>query len=177
MWFLLGRATQQSNNLWLTKVLEVIMLNWRHSTCRSECDYEPSVFSYIFSFLFLSLLDIVGSYGSGYLVWQEVIDNGVKVKYFTLFISQIPIFHERAITKRWNIHSNCQVKPDTVVHIWKSGAKELNSTTWLGLQTLYSTCWYLNRVSSGADWPTHYACDPQKFNGIISQNSFYVLLL
>jgi hexosaminidase len=62
-----------------------------------------------------------------------------------------------------------QVEANTVAHIWKgNGLKEVNRTTHLGLQTLYSSCWYLNRISMGPDWHHYYACDPREFNGIHS---------
>uniref|UniRef100_A0A915IJ71 beta-N-acetylhexosaminidase n=1 Tax=Romanomermis culicivorax TaxID=13658 RepID=A0A915IJ71_ROMCU len=75
---------------------------------------------------------------TGYLVWQEVVDNGV------------------------------QVKPDTVVHVWKGNNEgewgaELDRVTVKKLKAVLSSCWYLNYISYGTDWYKYYQCDPQKF--------------
>ncbi|ELU13491.1 hypothetical protein CAPTEDRAFT_183554 [Capitella teleta] len=96
------------------------------------------------AFYMQNLLDIVGSYGSGYLVWQEVIDNGVKIK------------------------------PDTIAHVWKSSLDEVKRTTGRGLQTLYSTCWYLDYIAYGRQWPKYYSCDPQNFNGTKAQKDLVI---
>jgi hexosaminidase len=59
-----------------------------------------------------------------------------------------------------------QVHPDTIAHVWKSPVAEVNQTTSHGLQTLYSTCWYLDYIAYGKQWPQYYSCDPQSFNGL-----------
>lgn len=43
---------------------------------------KKKLFNY-FCFFILSLVDIVSSTNKGYIVWQEVFDNGVKVGYMT----------------------------------------------------------------------------------------------
>ena len=69
-----------------------------------------------------------------YIVWQEVFDDGVE------------------ITK------------GTIVNVWKPGWKlELERVTSAGHMAVVSSCWYLNYLKYGLDWPKHYKCDPHSF--------------
>ncbi|KAK2166604.1 hypothetical protein LSH36_37g04000, partial [Paralvinella palmiformis] len=82
--------------------------------------------------LLLDIIAKIGSQreqGSGYIVWQEVFDNGVKLK------------------------------PDTIVQIWSGDAFDIGRVTGAGFRTLYSTCWYLDYINYGQDWDKYYLCE------------------
>lgn len=97
------------------------------------------------SFYIGKLLDIVDSYKSGSVVWQEVFDNGVKVH------------------------------PDTVIEVWKGKElEELEAVTAAGLKAILSSPWYLNRITLGPDWHNYYAVEPQNFNGTELQKALVI---
>ncbi|KAM6902626.1 beta-hexosaminidase subunit beta isoform 2-T2 [Xenentodon cancila] len=88
-----------------------------------------------------TLLNIVTATKKGYIVWQEVFDNDVKLK------------------------------PDTVVHVWMSGGSdaEMNKVTTAGYTTVLSAPWYLDYISYGQDWQKYYKVEPLNFNGTEEQ--------
>jgi hexosaminidase len=90
------------------------------------------------------LLNLVGSLGKSYVVWEEIFDNGL------------------------------QVKNDTVIEVWKSNQQVVAKVTAAGLRAIYSTCWYLNYISYSADWENYYRCDPMDFDGTDQQKSLVV---
>jgi hexosaminidase len=88
------------------------------------------------------LLQIVSSFNTEYIVWQEVFDNGVKVR------------------------------PDTVIEVWKGGEmKELSAVTAAGLKAILASPWYLDYISYGADWSKYYTAEPLNFNGTEAQKA------
>ena len=63
-----------------------------------------------------------------------------------------------------------EIANDTLVHIWKDGKatpmkEELAKVTKAGYNVVLSSCWYLNYISYGTDWPKYYNCDPHDFDG------------
>ncbi|KAI8499287.1 hypothetical protein Bbelb_230510 [Branchiostoma belcheri] len=62
------------------------------------------------------------------------------------------------------------VSLNTIVHVWKwNHTRELARVTQAGYKALLSSCWYLNHISYGQDWPQYYGCDPQDFQGTQQQ--------
>ncbi|KAI1304962.1 Beta-hexosaminidase subunit alpha [Halotydeus destructor] len=100
------------------------------------------------SYYLQRVVDIVGGLNKSYIVWQEVFDNGV------------------------------QLRPDTVVHIWKHDGKwedEMAKVTGSGFSALLSAPWYLNYVHNPhqkpLDWVAMYQADPQAFTGTPEQRA------
>uniref|UniRef100_A0A8C6XIS3 Beta-hexosaminidase n=1 Tax=Naja naja TaxID=35670 RepID=A0A8C6XIS3_NAJNA len=97
------------------------------------------------SFYIQRLLDIVASYKKGYMVWQEVFDNGVKVN------------------------------PHAVIHVWKGKfQQEMSRVTEAGFRALLSSPWYLNIISYGQDWLEAYQIEPLDFEGSAEQKKLVI---
>uniref|UniRef100_UPI00358EAC50 beta-hexosaminidase subunit alpha-like isoform X2 n=1 Tax=Myxine glutinosa TaxID=7769 RepID=UPI00358EAC50 len=98
------------------------------------------------SFYIERILQIVGANKKGYLVWQEVFDNDVKLR------------------------------PDTLIHVWKIRRyqSELSNVTAAGFSTLVSAHWYMNHLDNGKKWTEYYLPDPQNFTGSEAQKKLVV---
>lgn len=98
------------------------------------------------SYYMTRLTSLVSKIGNSYIVWQEPLDNGVKLA------------------------------ADTVVNVWKNygvrkAAEEMTFVTKSGYKAITSACWYLNMLSYGEDWHKYYQCDPLNFNGTDTQKA------
>lgn len=106
-------------------------------------------FKQLESFYIQTLLDIVSDYDKGYVVWQEVFDNKVKVR------------------------------PDTIIQVWREEVpveymKEMEQITEAGYRALLSAPWYLNRVTYGPDWKNMYKVEPLAFHGTPEQKALVI---
>ncbi|KAI5163830.1 beta-hexosaminidase subunit alpha isoform X1 [Manis pentadactyla] len=106
-------------------------------------------FKQLESFYIQTLLDIVSAYGKGYVVWQEVFDNKVKVR------------------------------PDTIIQVWRQKIpvnywNELHQITSAGFRALLSAPWYLNWISYGPDWKNAYMVEPLAFEGSPEQKALVI---
>ncbi|XP_071768140.1 beta-hexosaminidase subunit beta isoform X2 [Centroberyx gerrardi] len=103
-------------------------------------------YSKLESFYIQRLLDIVTTTKKGYMIWQEVFDNGVKLK------------------------------PDTVVHVWMGNRleEEMYNVTAAGYTTILSSPWYLDYISYGQDWKKYYEVDPLNFKGTDAQKKLVI---
>nr|XP_026690053.1 beta-hexosaminidase subunit alpha-like [Ciona intestinalis] len=92
------------------------------------------------------VIDITGAIGFSYIVWQEVIDNGVKAK------------------------------DDTVVEVWINNHPEVEmaKVTALGYRTILAAPWYLEELTVGEDWKKYYSYEPTNFNGTAQQKALVI---
>ncbi|XP_076614188.1 beta-hexosaminidase subunit beta isoform X2 [Chaetodon auriga] len=103
-------------------------------------------YSKLESFYIQRLLEIVTTTNKGYMIWQEVFDNGVKLK------------------------------DDTVVHVWIGGGsnEEMSKVTAAGYTTILSAPWYLDYISYAQDWQKYYKVEPLSFNGTEEQKKLVI---
>ncbi|XP_076867333.1 beta-hexosaminidase subunit beta isoform X2 [Brachyhypopomus gauderio] len=103
-------------------------------------------YSKLESFYIQRLLDIVSSTNKGYMVWQEVFDNGVKLK------------------------------GDTVVEVWIMNKlkEELQNVTGAGFTAILAAPWYLDYISTGQDWKKYYQVEPLSFDGTSEQKKLVI---
>ncbi|KAI1905255.1 hypothetical protein AGOR_G00014230 [Albula goreensis] len=151
-------------------------------------------YSKLESYYIQKILDIVAETNKGYMVWQEVFDNGVKLKPDTVVEVWIGYKMEEELqnvtaagyttilSAPWYLdyisygqdwQKYYKIKPDTLVQVWKGNVqkyqKEMALVTAAGFQTLLSSPWYLNRISYGQDWQQIYKADPYDFDGTEEQ--------
>ncbi|KAM9094756.1 beta-hexosaminidase subunit beta [Sarcophilus harrisii] len=104
-------------------------------------DYEK-----LESYYIQKLIDIVSSTNKGYIVWQEVFDNEVKLK------------------------------QDTIIEVWigPSYNLELQKVTAAGYHAVLAAPWYLDYISYGQDWKKYYKVEPLDFSGTESQKDLVI---
>ncbi|KAI2664610.1 Beta-hexosaminidase subunit beta [Labeo rohita] len=159
-------------------------------------------YSKLESFYIQKLLDIVASTNKGYMVWQEVFDNGVKLNAdtvvevwmgnkmeeelqnvtgagFTTILSAPWYLDYISYGQDWQRYY--KVEPlnfpaDTQIHVWieRQYQEEMAQVTAAGFSALLSSPWYLNRISYGQDWVNIYKADPQNFTGTDAQKKLVI---
>lgn len=55
---------------------------------------------------------------------------------------------------------NDTTSDNLMAHIWKN-KKDIEYVTKMGYYAILSACWYLDFITSTADWKSYYSCDPQ----------------
>ena len=50
----------------------------------------------------------------------------------------------------------------------------MNRITKSGHKVILSSCWYLNYIKYGLDWPNFYKCDPENFGGNDEQKKLVI---
>ncbi|XP_035665449.1 beta-hexosaminidase subunit beta-like [Branchiostoma floridae] len=72
---------------------------------------------------------------------------------------------------------------DTIIHVWEWNdtryqgepfREEMAKVTAAGYRTILSSCYYLNYISYGRDWPQYYECDPHDFQGTEAQKQLVI---
>uniref|UniRef100_A0A8D0FYV7 Beta-hexosaminidase n=1 Tax=Sphenodon punctatus TaxID=8508 RepID=A0A8D0FYV7_SPHPU len=98
------------------------------------------------SYYIKEVLETVSSLNKRSMVWQEVFDNGVKIK------------------------------PDTIVEVWMGHLypSELSRVTKAGYTTVLAAPWYLDYISYGQDWKKYYSVEPLDFLGCEMQKKLVV---
>uniref|UniRef100_A0AAY4AP62 Beta-hexosaminidase n=1 Tax=Denticeps clupeoides TaxID=299321 RepID=A0AAY4AP62_9TELE len=88
---------------------------------------------------------IQSSTDKGYMVWQEVFDNGVKVGWTVVEVWKSSELEE-----------------------------ELYNVTGAGYTTILSAPWYLDYISYGQDWQNYYKVEPLTFKGTDAQKKLVI---
>ncbi|XP_060596365.1 uncharacterized protein LOC132750412 isoform X1 [Ruditapes philippinarum] len=58
------------------------------------------------------------------------------------------------------MNNNVQLPNDTIIQVWQGGMEEVERAISLGMNVIYSSCWYLDLIEYGTKWSKYYQCDP-----------------
>ncbi|VIO88168.1 Glycosyl hydrolase family 20, catalytic domain containing protein [Brugia malayi] len=108
----------------------------------------PSIQAWYFSKFVPLLHSLKFGKNKKFLVWQEVISGA-------------------------NLTINMTRNDNLIAHIWKN-TRDIEYATKLGYYVILSACWYLDLITSTADWKLYYSCDPQDFNGTEAQKHLVI---
>uniref|UniRef100_A0AC34QMM1 Beta-N-acetylhexosaminidase n=1 Tax=Panagrolaimus sp. JU765 TaxID=591449 RepID=A0AC34QMM1_9BILA len=103
-------------------------------------------------------------------------DTTKLLNYYFQKLVKLVQTHKNTTMIFWQEVLDMNVAPaGSVAHVWKGNnldeiMQEMYTVTAAGHRALLSSCWYLNYIKYGADWPDFYACDPQHFGGTDEQN-------
>ncbi|KAK9805226.1 hypothetical protein WJX72_007110 [[Myrmecia] bisecta] len=133
------------------------------------------------------VLELAAAAGRSYIVWQEILDNGVKVKNDTVvhvwkwWEDGRQLGHEtgNAAGARHHhpkpatcaLHQGCRPE-GAPANDASAYLKEMARITEQGYRVLLSSPWYLNLGSYDAEeWAQYYAVDPLGFEGSAAQHA------
>ena len=58
------------------------------------------------------------------------------------------------------LKNELDVPKDTIIQIWFSKQEAVERAVQKGHKVIFSTCWYLDWIKYGVQWPQYYLCDP-----------------
>ncbi|XP_052231450.1 uncharacterized protein LOC127844929 isoform X1 [Dreissena polymorpha] len=58
------------------------------------------------------------------------------------------------------MNNNVKLPNDSIIQVWLGGMEEVERAISLGMNVIYSTCWYINYIEYGTKWIKYYQCDP-----------------
>jgi hexosaminidase len=115
---------------------------WRSNPDIKAFMSENNMSSYgqLGNYFFQNVIRLLDSLNSKFLVWEEVFRNGVTLP------------------------------NNAVIHVREDGGFDtLAAVTKAGKFGVYSTCWYLDQLSTGSDWQKFYECELLDFDGTDEQ--------
>ncbi|CAG2166455.1 unnamed protein product, partial [Oppiella nova] len=101
-------------------------------------------------------LENVKDVGYNTMLWQDPVDNGVKLDKESIVV----------IWKDTNL--------DPALDLWQNYIAKIAKN---GYQMVLSACWYLNYIQTpypDKDWEKYYLCDPRHFNGTESEKDLVI---
>ncbi|GLV43438.1 fused lobes [Carabus blaptoides fortunei] len=100
---------------------------------------------------------------------QWMADNNMVGDYATLeeyyiqkLVDTVNSLNAKSIVWEEVFANGVELPKETLVHVWLNN-DILPNATFNGYKTIWSSCWYLDHLSTGGDWTKYYQCDPHSF--------------